>query len=875
MVSMLGGLAGAAEPLRVVLNGETSASERFRFFARDDAGKLVVRPTIGAAQPPRGFEDPRLTAARHVVATHALSMVPMARRLELARTYLTDANSAGAEHESGPWDLYAPVSEQEYTVKLQRIVSRETFFGFRPVHQRMLVSAFDAGMRGEPVAFCFAPGTDPALVAAFNAATFPETPAFQQTGRWNNTATNGGGVGTQGLPITLTYSFVPDGTTIPPGSSFSGGTSTLRAFLTGIYGSEAVWMQIYHDMFASWGDLCGITYVFEPNDDGVSTSSNPGVLGVRGDLRMAGYSLDGNSGVLAYNNFPQNGDMVVDAGDSFYNTTSNNSRRLRNVLFHEHGHGMGQLHVCPSNQTKLMEPFISTAYFGPQLDDILNAQRHYGDDDEPNDAAFTSVALPSPGLATQTRQRLSIDDNADVDFYSISVPGPSRIAVTIRPIGSSYVQGPQTSACDTTGTSLYDPRVVNDLTLAIIAPNQATTLATANVNPAGGIESLELPVAAAGTYYLRVSGGNVDDIQNYDLDYALLPGGVIVTVPNPPGVLTPGVATTFDVEIQTSGDTLVGTPQLFSRSAPGAFSSSNLTLVSGTTWSATLPAMNCAAAPEFYVQAQGAGVGAVTSPVGAPASVYTAIVGTVITFSDDAETDQGWSLGVVGDTATSGIWERGDPNGTSAQPEDDFDDSGTQCFFTGQAAPGQGAGTNDIDGGRTTLLSPVIDLTGATEGTLSFARWYSNVGGQAPGADTFRVDVSSNGGSTWVNARTAGPTTENTGGWIFDTVNLVGLVPLTSQFRVRFIAEDAGQGSLVEAAVDAVMVVARTCTDVPPPNCPADFNGDGNVDPDDLGDYINCFFQIPACPQADFNNDGNVDPDDLGDFINVFFGPAC
>ncbi|MGD9690367.1 MAG: hypothetical protein AB7K52_13890 [Phycisphaerales bacterium] len=72
----------------------------------------------------------------------------------------------------------------------------------------------------------------------------------------------------------------------------------------------------------------------------------------------------------------------------------------------------------------------------------------------------------------------------------------------------------------------------------------------------------------------------------------------------------------------------------------------------------------------------------------------------------------------------------------------------------------------------------------------------------------------------------------------------------------------------VRYTADRVQIVAR-------PACLADFNADGNVDPDDLGDYINCFFSIPPCGQADFNADGNVDPDDLGDFINVFFGQPC
>ncbi len=52
--------------------------------------------------------------------------------------------------------------------------------------------------------------------------------------------------------------------------------------------------------------------------------------------------------------------------------------------------------------------------------------------------------------------------------------------------------------------------------------------------------------------------------------------------------------------------------------------------------------------------------------------------------------------------------------------------------------------------------------------------------------------------------------------------------------------------------------------------CRADFNGDGSIDPDDLGDYINCYF-APVCEQGDFNGDGSQDPDDLGDFINIYF----
>ncbi|MGD9688669.1 MAG: hypothetical protein AB7K52_03090 [Phycisphaerales bacterium] len=67
-----------------------------------------------------------------------------------------------------------------------------------------------------------------------------------------------------------------------------------------------------------------------------------------------------------------------------------------------------------------------------------------------------------------------------------------------------------------------------------------------------------------------------------------------------------------------------------------------------------------------------------------------------------------------------------------------------------------------------------------------------------------------------------------------------------------------------------------------PAGCPADFNNDGNIDPDDLGDFINCYFGEQAspgsCPAADFNSDTSIDPDDLGDFINAYFstvGVGC
>lgn len=53
--------------------------------------------------------------------------------------------------------------------------------------------------------------------------------------------------------------------------------------------------------------------------------------------------------------------------------------------------------------------------------------------------------------------------------------------------------------------------------------------------------------------------------------------------------------------------------------------------------------------------------------------------------------------------------------------------------------------------------------------------------------------------------------------------------------------------------------------------CNADFNGDGFVNPDDLTDFVTCYFSTPPCAGADFNSDAAVNVDDLSDFITAYF----
>ncbi len=81
-------------------------------------------------------------------------------------------------------------------------------------------------------------------------------------------------------------------------------------------------------------------------------------------------------------------------------------------------------------------------------------------------------------------------------------------------------------------------------------------------------------------------------------------------------------------------------------------------------------------------------------------------------------------------------------------------------------------------------------------------------------------------------------------------------------FGFRYISSGAGN---LWWAIDDVRVTGD------PRRCPPDFSGDGVLDPDDLSDYIACFFNPAPCAAADVNGDGLTDPDDLSDFIGAYF----
>jgi subtilisin family serine protease len=228
---------------------------------------------------------------------------------------------------------------------------------------------------------------------------------------------------------------------------------------------------------------------------------------------------------------------------------------------------------------------------------------------------------------------------------------------------------------------------------------------------------------------------------------------------------------------------------------------------SGGLYTGQIPGQIAGSRVDFYIQGTDIAGNSATFPTDAPSS-YRSFYVTQPVLTDDVEAAHGWSLGYLGDTATAGVWVREDPVGTvlsgrPAQPEDDHTvDPGHICFITGNGSPGGAAGAADVDGGCTTLVSPVMNLAGAQKGYLYLWRWFFQSG---LGGDSWTLSVTNNNGMTWVDIETL---TTRANAWNEVAVNLETILPLTSSMRLRVRVCDPGVDSCVEGALDDIRVEA-------------------------------------------------------------------
>jgi hypothetical protein len=359
---------------------------------------------------------------------------------------------------------------------------------------------------------------------------------------WTSTS---GGSSPFGEQAILTWSVVPDGTTLPRGAGEPSSPSNLITFLDGIHHGGAspggndltqrAWFPLMKSAFDRWDALSAIRFSYSPQDDGVALgiSSNVGINGVRGDHRLGGHSIDGTTSptTVAYNYFPNNSDMVIDTDEvGRLGNAGINYLRFRNTLSHEIGHGLGLNHPTSSDSNFLMEAFLDTSIDGPQYDDILGIHRLYGDRFEElggNDTAVLAMNLGPLSMGNSFKigedaadkpvsvtdvDFVSINMAADTDYYKITVTAPGKINVNLNPLGPTYQMG---------GNS-FDTKAQNNLSLFLYGNLGTNLLASSNTGGLGVAESIMQFAVLPGDYFLRVSGAQ-DTAQFYELEAELVP----------------------------------------------------------------------------------------------------------------------------------------------------------------------------------------------------------------------------------------------------------------------------------------------------------------------------------------------------------------
>ena len=176
-------------------------------------------------------------------------------------------------------------------------------------------------------------------------------------------------------------------------------------------------------------------------------------------------------------------------------------------------------------------------------------------------------------------------------------------------------------------------------------------------------------------------------------------------------------------------------------------------------------------------------------------------------FSDTFETNLGWTANPAGtDTAPTGQWARGTPQQTTSGgivTQLGACAGGSNCLVTALAA-GASAGANDVDGGVTSIQSPLINLPSTGTLTLSFAYYMAHLNNSS-GADFLSVAIVGN--TTSAVFQEVGAANNDAASFATQSVNISGFAGQTVRIRIQ--AADADTASLVEAAVDNVTITQQ------------------------------------------------------------------
>ncbi|MCX6295487.1 MAG: T9SS type A sorting domain-containing protein, partial [Bacteroidetes bacterium] len=253
----------------------------------------------------------------------------------------------------------------------------------------------------------------------------------------------------------------------------------------------------------------------------------------------------------------------------------------------------------------------------------------------------------------------------------------------------------------------------------------------------------------------------------------------------------------------------------------GAWTATTMTNTSGINYTASIPAQPDGTVIGYYLGLEGTTLSlSLVEPIAAadanPNIPYFILNGVSLMQEEDFDANFGaWGQGIATDNATTGQWvvdvpvpsygTFGTPS-TIVQPGTQTTTGGTMCAITGNAPNAtSGIGTNDVDGGITTLESPVYNLSTYTNPIITYDRWWSNNSGANPGLDYMETQIS-NDGVTWVMVECTNVSDKS---WRRFAFRVTDYVPLSSTVQMRFTASDSlitgaylSGGSLVESALD-------------------------------------------------------------------------
>ncbi len=184
----------------------------------------------------------------------------------------------------------------------------------------------------------------------------------------------------------------------------------------------------------------------------------------------------------------------------------------------------------------------------------------------------------------------------------------------------------------------------------------------------------------------------------------------------------------------------------------------------------------------------------------------------------------GWTVGnytggvngITADNATAGKWIQAVPvasyaSGQPSQTGADHTNGTGQCLVTGNAnSPSSTVGAADVDGGITTVVTPLFNIAGYSEPIVEYYRWYSNNRGSNPNSENWDVKLSTPSSSLAFTVDNTNVTDQSWRRRIFRVRDYLPN-PNSVEIRLIFRAEDktTNGGAAVEAAVDDFIIYSK------------------------------------------------------------------